>query len=56
MSNFERFFFFMESFALHFNSSLFYIELSFWILNYMDIEERKSENKIFPTIGRLGVQ
>ena len=27
----------------------------FWILNYMDIVERKSENKIIPTIGWLGV-
>ena len=27
----------------------------FWILNYMDIEERKSYNRIVPTIGWLGI-
>ena len=41
----------MELFALYFNLLLFYIELSTWILNYMDIGERKSKSKIVSTIG-----
>ena len=45
----------MELFALYFNLLLlFYIEL-YWILNYMDIVERKSENRILSTIGWLGI-
>ena len=35
------FFFYIELFAVYFNLLLFYIELSIWILNDMDIEDRK---------------
>ena len=35
----------MELFALYLHWALF------WILNYMNIEERKSKNRIVPTIG-----
>ena len=44
----------MEFFALYFNLLIIFIEL-YWIFNYMDIEERKSQIKIFLTIGWLGV-
>ena len=35
MSDLYRFFFYIELFALYFN-------LLFWVLNYIDIEEKKS--------------
>ena len=45
----------MELFALYFNLLLFYMELSFCILNYMGIVERKSENRVIPTISWFGI-
>ena len=45
---------YVKLFSLYFNFILFYIDL-FWILNYVDIVERKSENRIVPIIGWLGV-
>ena len=46
----------MELFGLQFILLLFYIELSFgFFLNYMDIVDRKSKNRIVHTIGWLGI-
>ena len=45
----------MELFALYFDILLFYIELSFGFWFYMDIVERKSKNRIVPTISWLAV-
>ena len=40
--------------AIYFIISILHWAL-FRILNYMDIVDKRSENRIVPTIGRLGV-
>ena len=46
----------MELFALQFILLLlFYIKL-YWILNYMDIVDRKSKNRIVIPIGWIGIR
>ena len=44
----------MELFALYFQILLFYIEL-FWILNYVDIEEKNIKAESFPPSADLAL-